>query len=43
MIQTEQLEQMEKTGYLDREFRLFHIKDQTKKTFPSITMIFTRL
>lgn len=33
MIQTEQLEQMEKTGYLDREFRLFHIKDQTKKDF----------
>lgn len=33
MIQTEQLEQMEKTGYLDREFRFFHIKDQTKKDF----------
>lgn len=33
MIQTEQLEQMEKKGYLDREFRLFHIKDQTKKDF----------
>ena len=23
----------EKTGYLDQEFRLFHIKDQTKRTF----------
>lgn len=33
MFQTEQLEQMEKTGYLDREFRLFHIKDQTEKEF----------
>lgn len=31
--QIEQIEQMEKTGYLDREFRLFHIKDQTEKEF----------
>lgn len=27
------LEHMEKTGYLEQEFRLFHIKDQTKKEF----------
>ena len=27
------LEQMEKSGYLDREFRLFHIKDQTEGQF----------
>lgn len=27
------LEQMEKSGYLDREFRLFHIKDQTEGEF----------
>lgn len=25
---------MEKAGYLDREFRLFHIKDKTEKEFP---------
>lgn len=25
--------QMEKTGYLDEEFRLFHIKDQTKREY----------
>lgn len=33
MLQPEQLEQMEKTGYLLQEFRLFHIKDQTKRDF----------
>lgn len=29
------LESMEKTGYLHEEFRLFHIKDQTKKEYQS--------
>lgn len=33
MIFSEQFEQTEKTGYLNEEFRLFHIKDQTKKEF----------
>lgn len=32
----------EKTGYLDQEFRLFHLKDQTKRTFAYLIMIFTR-
>lgn len=27
------LEQMEKTGYLDQDFRVFHIKDQTVRDF----------
>lgn len=26
-------ENSEKTGYLEQEFRLFHIKDQTKRSF----------
>lgn len=33
MIFSEQFEQTEKTGYLNEEFHLFHIKDQTKKEF----------
>ena len=33
MLFSEQFEQTEKTGYLNEEFRLFHIKDQTKKEF----------
>ena len=35
-------EPTEKTGYLEQDFRLFHIKDQTKRNFPTIIMIFTR-
>ncbi len=31
---SEQFDQTEKTGYLNEEFRLFHIKDQTNKEFP---------
>lgn len=30
---SEQFSQTEKTGYLNEDFRLFHIKDQTKKEF----------
>lgn len=33
MLLSEQLYQTEKTGYLNEDFRLFHIKDQTKKEF----------
>ena len=33
MLFSEQFKQTEKTGYLNEEFRLFHIKDQTKKEF----------
>ena len=33
MLFSEQFNQTEKTGYLNEEFRLFHIKDQTKKEF----------
>ena len=33
MLFSEQFEQTEKTGYLNEEFRLFHIKDQAKKEF----------
>ncbi len=33
MLFSEQFDQTEKTGYLNEEFRLFHIKDQTKKEF----------
>ena len=34
MLFSEQFYQTEKTGYLNEEFRLFHIKDQTQKEFP---------
>lgn len=33
MLLSEQFYQTEKTGYLNEDFRLFHIKDQTKKEF----------
>lgn len=33
MLFSEQFSQTEKTGYLNEDFRLFHIKDQTKKEF----------
>ncbi len=33
MLFSEQFYQTEKTGYLNEEFRLFHIKDQTQKEF----------
>lgn len=33
MTLSEQFYQSEKTGYLNEQFRLFHIKDQTKKEF----------
>ena len=33
MLFSEQFKQTEKTGYLNEEFRLFHIKDQTKREF----------
>ena len=33
MTFSEQFYQSEKTGYLNEQFRLFHIKDQTKKEF----------
>ena len=33
MIFSEQFDQTEKTGYLNEDFRLFHIKDQTKQEF----------
>ena len=33
MLLSEQFYQTEKTGYLDEQFRLFHLKDQTRKEF----------
>ena len=33
MLLSEQFYQTEKTGYLNEQFRLFHIKDQTSKEF----------
>lgn len=33
MLLSEQFYQTEKTGYLNEDFRIFHIKDQTKKEF----------
>ena len=33
MLFSEQFSQTEKTGYLNEDFHLFHIKDQTKKEF----------
>ena len=46
MTLSEQFYQSEKTGYLNEQFRLFHIKDQTKKEFAYtiaffITMLFS--
>lgn len=32
----------EKTGYLEEDFRLFHLKDQIKKNIPIIIMIFIK-
>ena len=31
MLLSEQFYQTEKTGYLNEQFRLFHLKDQTRK------------
>ena len=33
MLLSEQFYQTEKTGYLNEQFRLFHLKDQTRKEF----------
>ena len=33
MLLSDQFYQTEKTGYLNEEFRLFHIKDQTSREF----------
>ena len=33
MLLSEQFYQTEKTGYLNAQFRLFHLKDQTRKEF----------
>ena len=33
MLSSEQFYQTEKTGYLNEQFRLFHLKDQTRKEF----------
>ena len=33
MLLSEQFYQTEKTGYLNEQFRIFHIKDQTSKEF----------
>ena len=41
MLLSDQFYQTEKTGYLNEEFRLFHINLKIKNTIPCYIIIFT--